>query len=152
MTSRFFSQIAITLLVTSGLYGCKLVDQRTFDSQAGRPPVPLTSLSASAPGQDAPPFINIVEGTPESEYGPVVDHAARVALQHKANVLFIVRARVPSRGEIVQQGETLARMTREELTSIAEHLENAGAKPMQIELRAQASPQVDHSMIRIDLR
>lgn len=151
MKSRFFYLTIFVLFTTVGLGGCQLIDQRTFDSQAGKPPVPYEAPTAATEAPPAP-FLSIPDGTPEAEYGPVVEHATHVALQHKKNVLFIVQALAPPQPSLAAQQELLHRLAHGTLNAVAQHIAQAGAQPLQIELHTLTDPTQHTSTIRVDLR
>ncbi|GBR45799.1 hypothetical protein [Neokomagataea thailandica] len=151
MKSRFFYLTIFVLFTTAGLGGCQLIDQRSFDSQAGKPPVPY---EPPAPAVQKPPapFLSIPDGTAEAEYGPVVEHAAHIALQHKNNVLFIVQALAPPQPTLAAQQALLTRLTQGTLGTVAQHIAKAGAQPLQIELHTLTDPTIQTPVIRVELR
>ncbi|GBR53505.1 hypothetical protein AA106555_1322 [Neokomagataea thailandica NBRC 106555] len=151
MRSRSFYLTIFALLATTQLGGCKLIDQRTFDSHAGRPPSPPPPPAQAVQAPKAP-FLSIADGTAESEYGPVVDHAARVALQHKSNVLFIVRALTPPQPTVAEQQALLAKLSKGLLNSVSQKIIAAGAKPLQLELHAETDVSVHTPVVRVELR
>ncbi|WP_252347448.1 hypothetical protein [Gluconobacter sp. P5H9_d] len=151
MAPRALSLAGCILLATPLLAGCKLVDQRTFNPQAGKPPQPYIPPPPPAP-KAKPPFLQIEGGTPESEYGPVVDQAVKSALARKENVLFIVRLLVPLQSDPAAQAKAMTEATQTDLEPVAHRISTAGAQPIQIEMHALTDPSVQHPLIRVDVR
>ncbi|MQR99608.1 hypothetical protein GFJ39_10450 [Gluconobacter sp. AC10] len=139
------------LLAAPLLSGCKLLDQRTFNPNAGKPPHPYIPPAPPAPPPHAP-FLSVSEGTPESEYGPVVERAAKAALSRKPNVLFIVRAFAPPQPTPDAQAQALTDVTNHLAVIVASHLKQAGAQPIQIEMHAITDPSATKPSVRVDVR
>lgn len=139
------------LLVTPLLAGCQLIDQRTFNPQAGKPPRPYIPPAPPAP-KPKPPFLQIEGGTPEAEYGPAVDKAVKAALARKENVLFIVQLLVPLQNDPAAQAKAMTEATQSDLQPVAHRINTAGAQPIQIEMHAVADGSVTHPVIRVDVR
>lgn len=143
--------IAVLALVLASLGGCKLLDQRSFDPDAGKPPKPVLPPAPPAP-KPRPPFLEIRSGTPEEQYGPVVDNAVKVALARKENALFVVQLLAPTDPDPAVQARDLTVLTRTELQPVARRIIAAGAQPIQVEMHANADPSVTHPVIRVDVR
>jgi len=139
------------LLVTPWLAGCNLIDQRTFNPQAGKPPKPYVPPAPPAP-KPKPPFLQIEDGTPESDYGPIVDKAVKAALARKENVLFIVQLLVPLQNDPAAQAKAMTEATQTDLEPVARRINTAGAQPIQIEMHAIADGSVKHPVVRVDVR
>lgn len=139
------------LLAAPLLAGCKLIDQRTFNPQASKPPRPYIPPAPPAP-KPKPPFLQIEDGTPEAEYGPAVDRAVKAALARKENVLFIVQLLVPMQTDPTAQAKAMTEATQTDLEPVARRISMAGAQPIQIEMHAIADGSVKHPVVRVDLR
>ncbi|GBR68565.1 hypothetical protein [Gluconobacter kanchanaburiensis] len=139
------------LLVMPLLSGCKLLDQRTFNPNAGKPPHPYIPPAPPGPPPHAP-FLSVSEGTPESEYGPVVERAAKTALSRKENVLFIVQAFAPPQATPDAQAQALTEVTDHLAAPVAAHLTKAGAQPIQIEMHAITDGSTAKPFVRVDVR
>ena len=137
--------------LTASLCGCNPIDQRTFDPQAGRPPqVAAPALPAAAPGR--PAFLQITGGTPEQTYGPEVEKATKLALSRKSNILFIFQGMAPMQKTPDAEAESLHRLTQELVNPVASHILAAGARPIQIDMRASSDPTIQNNMVRIYVR
>ncbi|WP_249197720.1 hypothetical protein [Gluconobacter kondonii] len=139
------------LLAAPLLSGCKLLDQRTFNPNAGKPPHPYIPPAPPAPPPHAA-FLSIPGGTPESEYGPIVERAAKAALARKANVLFIVQAFAPHQATPDAQAQALTDVTDHLAAGVAAHIEKAGAQSIQIEMHAMTDPSATKPFVRVDVR
>lgn len=152
---RFVPQSALLmgglLLAMPLLSGCKLLDQRTFNPNAGKPPHPVVPLAPPGPPPRAP-FLAVSEGTPESEFGPIVERAAKAALARKPNVLFVVQAFAPPQPTPDAQAQALTDVTSHLGALIAAHIEKAGAQTIQIEMHAITDPSATKPFVRVDVR
>ncbi|MCQ8241643.1 hypothetical protein [Rhizosaccharibacter radicis] len=122
--------------------GCKLVDQRTFNPSANRPPPPPV-LPAGPPGRapaPVPPLAAIPEGAPPESWKAALSGVARAALDRKPNVLFRVISRVPTRGGPDAQATALASAGKGTAQQVADVLTAAGAAPAQVELSGESVP------------
>ncbi|EHH67480.1 hypothetical protein [Gluconobacter morbifer] len=149
--ARLLALLGAVILTAPLLSGCKLVDQRTFNPNAGRPPQPVVPPAPPAPPAK-PPFLQIRSGTPESEYGPIVDRAVRAALAHKANVLFIVQGLAPMQASPDEQARVLTDLTKKQLAPLGARIARAGAQPIQIEMHAATDPSLKDAVMRVDVR
>lgn len=81
------------MLALAGLSGCGLVDQRTFNPQAGLPPArptpPAPPLPLAPPEPGAPPLLSIRLPAP-SDLRPTVANAVAAARARKRDVAFDV--------------------------------------------------------------
>ena len=86
--------IAALILLT----GCKLVDQRTFNPDAGRPPtLPKAPVTLPQPDRTLgglPPLVTIRFGQ-DTAYDPAVIQATRAALHQKPDARFTILTAVP---------------------------------------------------------
>ena len=142
---------AALAVLTASLCGCNPIDQRTFDPQAGRPPkVAAPALPATPPGR--PAFLQIAGGTPETEYGPQVEKATKLALSRKRNILFIVQGMAPMQKTAEAETQALQHLTKELVSPVASHILAAGARPIQLDMRVGSDPTVQNNMVRIYVR
>lgn len=111
------------------LAGCHLVDQRDFNANAGRAPVPHVRAVAHAA---APALVTIRYTTPDPDYQEAVAQAVHQALARKPDVLFTVTTLVPAAATAdaqVSQAEAAAGSGRD----VAQAIVKAGAAPGQVE-------------------
>lgn len=149
--SALWIRSALLITLATPLWGCDPIDQRTFDPQAGRPPrVAAPALPVAAPGK--PAFLQIVDGTPEDEYGPAVEKATKLALSRKNNILFIIQGIAPMQKTPEAERETLHTLTQDLVAHVASHALAAGARPIQLDMRVSADPTVHSNMVRIYVR
>ncbi|QDH16529.1 hypothetical protein [Swingsia samuiensis] len=152
MNSRLYPlATALLLASTPFITGCNLVDQRTFNPNAGKPPQPYIPPAPPAPPAK-PPFLRIEAGTSEHDYAPIIKRAVKAALERKENVLFLVQARVPVQADPAAQAKALTQATQFELEPVAHQINAAGAQPIQIEMQAITDPNTSHDFIQVDLR
>ena len=78
--------------------GCTLVDQRTFNPQAGKRPV----VAATGPGP-APPLVTVDYAKPDPQYAAALHQAVADAVAVKPDVQFDVVTVVPGSGTPAQQ-------------------------------------------------
>jgi hypothetical protein len=130
------------------LAGCKLVDQRTFDRNAGRPPVPPPPPAASGP-EPIPPLYVVHAGLPPEDWKPDLRDAARDALARKPNVLFTVESVAPPSPSPAAQAASLQATTAELGRPVAEALAGDGAPRAQIEMTAAIDPRASAPEVRI---
>jgi len=147
--SRFASLLCAAGFLMAG--GCALVDQRTFDASAGRPPVPHYPPAKPGPPPVAP-FLQIMAGTPETDWRPVVARSVRVALSRKPDVLFIVTAISPVQGSPERQVKALGDLAEGDGRVVADAIIAAGAAPLQVQMMAEANPGDGAARVRVDAR
>jgi len=128
------------------LAGCKLIDQRSFNPQAGLPPARpvLPALHISGPT----PLVSISYTTADPPYADELANAVKRALAVKPNVLFSVQTLVPLTSSIEAQQAALSAATptgRE----IGEAIIADGADQGQIELSVRTDPAVKVKEVRI---
>lgn len=145
----FYGGILIILTLAS----CAPLDQRYFDPQAGRPPKALSLKPKTLPNMvPKKSFIEIVEGTSEENYGPEVEKAAKIALERKKDILFIVESVIPASPTPDQDLAHLESLNKNLLLPVTHHLRAAGAQPIQIDMRSETDMTLHQAMIRINVR
>jgi hypothetical protein len=129
-----------------GVAACHLVDQRDFNSNAGKPPVPKAAATPAPLGPGALLTIGYANGDPA--YAQALAAAVTRALTAKPNVLFTVQALVPLAGDADAQAAALqaASGTARE---VAEAIVTNGADQGQIELAVRADPGVKAKEVRV---
>lgn len=133
------------------LAGCDLVDQRTFDPHASRPPVPY--VPPAPPGRPpVPPLVEIPAGTPPGQWQPALKGAVARALALKANVLFQVRVLVPAGPTPQQEGTALGHLAATDGQAVAAAIVSDGASPSQVEITAMSDSSVTVGVIRVYVR
>lgn len=137
-------------LVGLGFQGCAPLDQRTFDPNAGKPP--QVHVTQPMPPKKQPPFLQVVEGTPESDYAGPIEKATKIALNRKPNVLFIVQGIAPMQNTPDKQAQTLNNLTQHLAVPVTNHIVAAGARPVQIDMRVATDPTAHQAMVRINVR
>lgn len=148
----FFSSLfCLFISIGGGLQGCAPIDQRTFDPTASKPPTRAHAIPP-APPQKQVPFLQILEGTPEREYTAPVDKAAKIALSRKSNILFVIQSIAPMHSTPDQQAKALSDITKNLAVPIAQRIIAAGARPIQIDMRAYTDSTVQSAMVRVNVR
>jgi len=133
-------------LLAAGLGGCHLIDQRDFNPNAGKPPMPKVAAAPPSPGPAALLTISYANGDPA--YAQGLSEAVTHALTAKPNVLFTVQTLVPLEGDANAQAGALqaaAGTARE----VAEAIVTDGADQGQIELAVRADPGVKAKEVRV---
>lgn len=143
--------LAILSLAALPVAGCKLVDQRTFDRTADRPPViarpPTVQTAASGPNA----LVSFPAAAPRSDWADVLHTAADLARTRKSNVLFRVETVVPASGN----PQTQARALGDALGAAREAADvivGDGVDRSQVELAAVTDARVRQPEIRIFVR
>ena len=131
------------------LAGCKLVDQRTFDHDAGRTPVPPAPASVASGPPLVPPLFVVRSA---SDWRGPLREAVREALARKPNVLFTVDSVVPSDASSTHQAAAMQNTVMQLGRPVADAIAADGARPEQIELAASSDPKVHQPQVRIDVR
>jgi len=137
--------LGVTLL-TAALGACHLIDQRDFNPNAGKPPVPKVAAGPALPGPAALLTISYANGDPA--YAQGLTAAVTRALTAKPNVLFTVQTLVPLEGNADAQATALQAATGT-AREIAEAIVTDGADQGQIELAVRADPGVKAKEVRI---
>ncbi|GBR37095.1 hypothetical protein AA0475_0354 [Acetobacter peroxydans] len=152
--------LSFTLLA---LTGCKLVDQKTFNPQAGVPPKPYVPPARPAP-PPPPPLIAMVAGTPEADWKPQVQDMARRALARKPTALFTVRCLVPPGSPVVPPADVEGRSAEGAVPTalitlasgdgraVMQALMDAGVPQTQVEMTAMPDSTVTKPTVRVYVR
>ena len=130
--------------------GCKLVDQRTFDRTADKPPVvhaPPPPRVAVGPNA----LVTFPASAPQSDWAGVLHTAADLARSRKASVLFRVETVVPARGDPQAQAEALGQALGA-AREAADVIVSDGIDRSQVELAAVTDAGVRQAEIRIFVR
>ncbi|MBB2161393.1 hypothetical protein ACLRDC_06065 [Gluconacetobacter sacchari] len=143
--------MAVSALCMGGLAACDLVDQRTFDARASRPPVPHYPPRPPAP-RPVPPLVDIRAGTPDSQWRPVLAGAVTRALARKPNVLFTVRVLVPAGPTPEREAEAMRRAVATDGQAVAAAIVAAGARPEQVEMAAMSDSTMTIGAVRVYVR
>lgn len=112
--------------------GCTLVDQRTFNPQAGAKPV----IAATGPAP-APPLVTVDYARPNPEYAAALHQAVAEAVARKPDVEFDVVTVVPNTGTPAQQVAAATGLTPN-ARDVARAINNDGVDDDRIHLLAQA--------------
>ncbi|QCE34383.1 hypothetical protein FAI40_02970 [Acetobacteraceae bacterium] len=140
------------MLAASGLVAsCAPLDQRVWNQMAGIEPYYASPPPPPAPPPPAP-FVEILSGTPESEYGPQLEQVTKIALERKPNILFIIRLRVPTGDGPEEQIRRLLKLVPNMLDPVAEHMIRAGADSSQLDMGTLAVPYQQTPSVRIEVQ
>ncbi len=93
---RAAAPLLLALLLAGG---CTLIDQRTFDPQAGARPKPPAPAGPGAP----PPLVTVDFSKPDPQYAAALHEAVAAALARKPDVEFVVVTVVPAAGTPAEQ-------------------------------------------------
>ena len=140
--------LRITVLAGSALlFGCTLVDQRTFDPQAG-----VAKLVPAPPGP-APtlPLVTIDVSRPNPTYAAALEAAVRDAVGRKSDVVFDVVSVVPATGTPAQQVAAATGITGD-ARDIARAINADGVDDDRIHLSARADPGVTSRQVQVFVR
>ncbi|NHO19465.1 hypothetical protein GOB90_10885 [Acetobacter oeni] len=130
------------------LAGCALIDQRTFNPRASRPP--KVYIPPPPPGPPpVPPLIEVVAGTPPARWEKPLEVVVRQALVRKPNILFQVRALVPPGPDAAADQQALIRLVGADGEAVAGAIIRAGAAPEQVEMTAMPDSAVAGPRIRV---
>lgn len=132
------------------LGGCELIDQRTFDSAVGRPPVPHVEPVRQGPAVPASPPLALVrfQAAPET-WQPGLTDIVRLALSRKPLALFRVQTLVPETGTPDAQTRLLADAGGSGGRQVAETIIAAGASSSQVEMSAMTDASVTTPEVRV---
>lgn len=135
------------------LAGCKLVDQRTFDANAGRPPVLPTAPTALAQPDRTlggmPPLVTVRFGQ-DTAYEATVAQATRAALHQKPDARFTVLTAVPPG---TADAEVAAATTvGPAATHLAQVIERQGVPPSRVALEARPEANLAAVELRVYVR
>lgn len=140
------------LLCCAWLCGCKLIDQRTFDRNADRPPVPHVHAPIARAVATTPPLFVVHSGQPDDEWQPNLRGAVSEALARKPNALFTVQSVVPVAASPAAEAAALQGATAGIGRSVADALGVDGAPPAQIQMSAATDPAIKSPEVRIFVR
>ncbi|WP_242010213.1 hypothetical protein [Acetobacter conturbans] len=133
------------------LSGCDLLDQRTFNPRASRPP--KVYIPPPPPGPPPiPPLIDLVGGTPQQEWADPVRDVVKKALAHKPNILFLVQALAPPGADEAATRTVLSHLVSTDAQAVADAIVAAGATPAQVEMSAMPDSTVTEPHIRVYVR
>ena len=122
------------LLCLAALAGCTLIDQRTFNPQAGRKPPDLAG--PAGPGA-APPLVTVDFGRPNPDYATELHQAVTSAVSRKPDVQFDVVTVVPATGAPADQVGAATGLTAE-ARAVARAISADGVDDDRIHLLARA--------------
>jgi len=147
---RFLAATGLCL-ISGALGGCTPPDQRLFNPNAGKPPQPY--IPPPPPSKPPPaPFLQIVAGTPKSEWAPAVIRSVKLALSRKSTIIFVVSVLSPEAGSPAAQVKALGTLTEQDGQAVADQIVSSGAPVSQVQLEAKTDPSFPKGRIRIDLR
>jgi hypothetical protein len=136
-------RIAVLLLV-AGLGGCTLVDQRTFNAEAGKPPV-----VPPPPGPPAQkPLITIDFSGVRPDYAEALRQAVEQAVSRKPSVAFEVATVVPNKGTPAEQVAAATGLTPD-ARDVARAINADGVNDDKIKLTARAVAGVDSRQVQV---
>lgn len=130
------------------LSGCKLVDQKTFNAQAGKPPVPYIPPAPPGP-PPVPPLVELVAGTPSAEWTAPVGQVVHKALARKPDILFVVKCLVPPGADPATDQQALVQLVQGDGQAVTQAIIKAGASPAQVEMAAMPDSTVTKSVVRV---
>jgi hypothetical protein len=135
------------------LAGCKLVDQRTFDPQAGRPPV-VARPALPAPQPDRTldslaPLVTLRLGQ-DTNYDQAIEQATAAALARKRDAQFTVLTAVPP-GAPDAQANAVAQYAPE-AARVAGLVERRGVPASRVHLEARPEPNLAAPELRLYVR
>ena len=133
------SLLALLLVLT----GCKLVDQTTFNPNAGKLPTPPVVVGAVAP-----PLLTIRVNDPSLSYEPVLRQQVAAALARKADVVFDVVTVVPATGAPGAQTAAASAVIAD-ARQIARTINDEGVDDTRIHLAARSEPGLAVREIRV---
>lgn len=139
------------LLACLLLAGCKLVDQRTFEADADRKPVPHAPPVRPGP-PPAAPLAAVRFGAPPETWQPGLSEIVRLALARKPEALFQVRTVVPAQGTPQAQAAALADVGRGNGRLVAQTIVDAGASSSQVEMTAMSDASVTQPEVRVTVK
>ncbi len=129
--------------------GCDLIDQRSFDRNAGRAPVPRAPPPVVSAVRPIPPLFVVRSDRPQQEWQPELRLAVAQALSRKRNVLFTVESVVPVASSPAAQAASLRTAVALQGRPVADAITADGAQPAQLELAALSDPAVHAPEVRV---
>jgi len=140
-------QILPAVSVVAVMGGCKLIDQRTFDPTASRPPKPY--IPPAAPVKPVPALVTIQAGTQQSVWQETLAHAVKSALARKSTVIFTVTSIVPGAATPQAQRLEMAALVSGDAKAVATAIVADGAQPSQVEITAITDSSVTSGVIKV---
>ncbi len=129
------------------LAGCTLIDQRTFDPQAGI----LAKPPAAAGPPAAAPLVTVDFGRPSPDYAATLQQAVAQATSRKPGVEFDVVTVVPATGTTAEQ-EAAATGLTPDAREVARAINRDGVEDDRIHLSARAEAGVTSRQVRVFVR
>lgn len=145
--------LLLVLLAASSLGGCKLVDQRTFDPQAGMPPfVPTPPAPAARPDRalDGLSPLVTIRLAQDANYDQAIRQATAAVLARKRDAQFTVLTAIPP-GTADAQAAAVAAYAPE-AARVAGIIERRGVPPRRVRLEARAEPNLGAPEMRLYVR
>ncbi len=142
-------RLAVALAPLLGLLsaGCTLIDQRTFNPQAGMP-----AKAPVAPGPaPIPPLVAIDFGKPSPDYAASLNQAVAAALARKPDVQFDVITIVPATGTAAQQTEAAVGLIPD-AREVARAINRDGVDDDRIHLLARADAGATTRQVQVFVR
>ena len=133
------------------LSACKLIDQRTFNQNAGRRPIPYIPPASPLPPPPAPP-IEIVMGTPIQEWNKPLHALVKMALQKKADALFIISVVTPKNEPLSIQENHLRNAIHQDAQQVADAIIKSGVRAEQILMDAKTNNLVSKTVIQVNVK
>jgi len=127
----------IGLSMALSLPACHLLDQRDFDAQAGRKPVPTAAVAKLVP--QVPPLVTIRFTEPDPPYQDALTDAVRRAIARKPDAMFTVSTTVPQ-GASPDEDADLGATAAESGRKVAETIVGAGAPAAHVEQLVSIDP------------
>ena len=147
--AQSFVRSVSVLFCCALLCGCKLIDQRTFDRNAGRAPVPHVHAPVGHGPAPIPPLFVVHAGEPAGDWQPDLRAAVAEALARKPNALFTVESVVPPAPSPAAQAASLQASVTLRGRPVADAITRDGAEPSQVEMTATADPAVKAPEVRV---
>ncbi|MBR2125000.1 MAG: hypothetical protein IJ934_07595 [Acetobacter sp.] len=139
------------LIVAFLVSGCKIIDQRTFDPNAGRPPRIPESEPAPAPPA-VPPLMVIQAGTPQEQWKEPVKNIVHEALARKRSVLFMVHCLVPQSNALNTEQSAMLNLVQGEGLAIMQSIIAAGVPEAQVEMSTMTKSTLKKPVIEVYVR
>ena len=154
MQGGAFLRVGLSACLLVAVTGCKLVDQRTFDANAGKAPQPYIPPPPPAPPgpPPVPPLVTLVAGTPQAQWQGPVDRVVHLALARKPGVLFVVKCLVPQGTDMDAEQAALVRLVQGDGRAVMQAIINAGASETQVEMSAMPDSTVTAPVVRVYVR
>ena len=126
------------------LGACTLMDQRTFNPDAGQ-----HAKIIQPPGPPAPTALVVIDfAKPNPDYAEALRQAVESALARKPDVRFEVATVVPATGASADQAGAAESLTPD-ARQIARDIAEAGVADENIELTARSSPQATTRQVQV---